>query len=189
MSLPPAALLTDTTNESIRSGGGQVLRLAPAAGREKQANSGLPRVSANTRNGNYNTRHAGRPCLLLVPLRVGAPSAAGAEPRGQELEQTLPEGGAAGGVEDEVDAEVRVLQLHEELLQVPHGDLVRLLLAAPQTAEEGVHPDYVAVGEEEGGYRTAPGTTLLTLSVPCTPRCPDSTVVNRRGSGRIILTQ
>lgn len=42
-----------------------------------------------------------------------------------------------------------VLQLHEELLQVPHGDLVRVLLAAPQAAEEGVHPDHVTVEAEE----------------------------------------
>ena len=83
---------------------------------------------------------------LLVPLRVGAPAAAGPDLSGQQLEETFSEGGAAGGVEDEVDAEVRVLQLHEELLQVPHSDLVRFLITAPQTAEEGVHPDDVAVG-------------------------------------------
>lgn len=82
-------------------------------------------------------------------MRVGTPAAAGAKPSGQQLEETLPEGGAAGGVKNKVDAEVGVLQLHEELLQVPHGDLVRLLLAAPQAAEEGVHPDHVAVGAGE----------------------------------------
>lgn len=97
-----------------------------------------------------STRHAGHLCpWLLVPLRVWTPAAAGAKPCGQQLEETLPEGSAAGGVENKVDAEMGVLQLHEELLQVPHGDLVRVLLAAPQAAEEGVHPDHVTVEAEE----------------------------------------
>ena len=83
--------------------------------------------------------------LLLVPLRVRTAAATRADLGGQQLEETFPEGGAAGGVEDKVDAEVRVLQLHEQLLQVPHQHLVRLLLAAPKTAQEGVDANHMAV--------------------------------------------
>ncbi|MPC53537.1 hypothetical protein E2C01_047432 [Portunus trituberculatus] len=102
-----------------------------------------------TNRGELSTHHKGRPgvSLLLVPLGVRTAAATRADLGGKQLEETLPEGGAAGGVEDKVDAEVRVLQLHEELLQVPHQHLVCLLLAAPETAEEGVDANHVAVGE------------------------------------------
>lgn len=108
--------------------------------------------------------------LLLVPLGVRAPTTAGADLRGQQLKETLSEGGAAGGVEDEVDAKVRVLQLHEELLQVPHGDLVCLLLAAPQAAEEGVHPDDVAVGN----VRMVTGVARRPALGPSLPSSPST---------------